>query len=117
MKNTALILPFLFATWLLWIILRPNPLEQFSGYTPSGVITKIQLPENGQQLLLVREGGDYFSYANVKVRDPITWETLADLGSLPRIDSIYFQNDSLYLRTFCIKDSLTFFVRYGIDEL
>ncbi|MFT5999747.1 MAG: hypothetical protein ACI81P_002205 [Neolewinella sp.] len=105
MKNTALILPVLFAAWLLWITLRPSPLERLPGYTAPGVITKIQLPDNGRQLLLVREGSDYFSYSNVKVRDPITWKTLADLGSLPRIDSLYFQNDSLYLKTFSIRDA------------
>jgi hypothetical protein len=116
MKNTALIIPILFAAWLLWIILRPNPLEQLPGYAAPGVVTKIQLPDNGQQLLIVREGGDHFSYSNVKVRDAITWETLADLGSLPRIDSTYFRNDSLYFRTFSERDSLTFTVRYGIDE-
>lgn len=117
MKNTALILPILFATWLLWFILRPNPLKQLPSYAAPGVVIKIQLPDNSRQLLIVREAGDYFSYSNVKVRDALTWETLADLGSMPRIDSTYFRNDSLYFKTYSDRDSLTFTIRYGIDEL
>jgi hypothetical protein len=117
MKNTFLILPILFVAWLLWIILRPNPFEQLPGYTAPGVIVKIQLPDNGRQLLIVREADDRFSSSKVKVRDAITWETLADLGSIPRIDSTYFRNDSLYFKTFSARDSLTFTARYGMDEL
>lgn len=111
MKNTSLIIPALFAAWLLWIAIRPNPLERSPRYAAPGV-TKIKLPGSGQELLIVREAN-----SSIKVRDVNSWEALADLGKIPTIDSLFFQNDSIYFRVFSVRDSLTYTIRYGVDEL